>query len=495
MAAAPQQQFQRSSSRLGFGLSSPARALRALRAPHAVSRSSGVVGCASVDEEPHGCGGFQKCGDDIGDFVVVNFYGWYAFVKPDLVEPRKKEPLLPGDDEEEEEEEEEDFMQVLANEHRSFLKRFDIKGRIYLSDTGINAQYSGPVEDALAYADFVKNWQPNLPHDDNRPFEHVRVSVQPLSEQAHAFPRCIVRVKNNLLPLAGGMADLDLCAPDRKAAELTPEQWEEKLKQAESLPEEQRPLLLDVRNAYEWDLGHFDGAARPRVDEFRDTPVDATSFASEGWDMDELMRLVNENQASSSSSSSSSSSHEDREILMYCTGGIRCDAYSAALRARGYKGPLYTLEGGVHNYFKQLGEEEQCWNGSLYVFDARGAVSNPRVAPNVHGPLTEDAAMPDPSLLPAAVLCEICGVVEAETPHTNCAFMDCNRHYLTCRSCRERWAGCCSAECETKGSMYNRLRPVLRSGNYSRMGKIERESGTALLRMKGGVETAERRRE
>ncbi|XRB06468.1 rhodanese domain-containing protein [Pycnococcus provasolii] len=270
MAAAPQQQFQRSSSRLGFGFgfglssSSPGRALRALRAlraPHAVSRSSGVVGCASVDEEPHGCGGFQRCGDDIGDFVVVNFYGWYAFVKPDLVKPCKKEPLLPGD--EEEEEEDEDFMQVLANEHRSFLKRFDIKGRIYLSDTGINAQYSGPVEDALAYADFVKNWQPNLPHDDNRPFEHVRVSVQPLSEQAHAFPRCIVRVKNNLLPLAGGMADLDLCAPDRKAAELTPEQWEEKLKQAESLPEEQRPLLLDVRNAYEWDLGHFDGAARP----------------------------------------------------------------------------------------------------------------------------------------------------------------------------------------------------------------------------------------
>ena len=399
----------------------------------------------------------EKKGGAEGGFVVVNFYGWHAFGE-DVVEA--------------------------AAEVRACLRSADVRGRIYLSATGLNAQYSGPYGDAVAYAEWVRAWVP--PGADGPPFADVRVSVQPLNEAAHAFPRLAVRVKGNLLPLAGGMDGLDLSKPERRAEELAPADWEAKLRETAHLPPDdpRKPLVLDVRNAYEWDLGHFEGAARPRVNEFRDTPVDAASFADTGWDVDALVRMV---EASNASTSASPSPAPKRDVLMYCTGGIRCDAYSAALRARGYDGSLYTLEGGVHNYFRKLGADERSWEGSLYVFDARGAVSSPRIG-TVHGPLTEDGAVPAVADLPAAVPCEICGAAEAETPHTNCALMDCNRHFLACSACRARWGGCCSAACEEKGTLLNRLRPPLRAGNYRRMGQYNRADGKPLVRLR---ETAE----
>lgn len=96
------------------------------------------------------------------------------------------------------------------------------------------------------------------------------------------------------------------------------------------------------------------------------------------------------------------------KVMMYCTGGIRCDIYSAYLKDKGFKN-LYTLEGGIANYIRQ--ERGQHWNGSLFVFDGRMAVAKDDMG----------ATALTGAKLPAAVPCQLCGSSDSEAPHVNCA--------------------------------------------------------------------------
>lgn len=199
--------------------------------------------------------------------------------------------------------------------------------------------------------------------------------------------------------------------------------------------------------------------------------------------------------------------------MMYCTGGIRCDVYSAFLRARGFTN-LYTLEGGVQGYLRARGgeparasellaaEEEkkeqkeeadlafapdapQGWRGSLFVFDDRLAVA-PAGAPGQlldAGAVEEERrrlqqaeegdeeAAPSPSStisplapLRAAVPCQICGKADAVLPHLNCANLDCNDLFLACGACREALRGCCCRECVAAPRL---LRPIKPGGHYA----------------------------
>lgn len=137
---------------------------------------------------------------------------------------------------------------------------------------------------------------------------------------------------------------------------------------------------------------------------------------------------------------------------MYCTGGIRCDIYSAFLRRQGYKN-LYTLEGGIQNYLKQTPGGEG-WEGGLFVFDARGAIN-----PAVPGGETGDAE------LKAAVPCQLCGQAPARLPHVNCANVDCNELFVACPDCAAKWQGCCCESCMAAPRL---LRPVkIGGGQYA----------------------------
>jgi predicted sulfurtransferase len=117
---------------------------------------------------------------------------------------------------------------------------------------------------------------------------------------------------------------------------------------------------------------------------------------------------------------------------MYCTGGIRCDVYSTFLRQQGFES-LYTLEGGVQNYLESEGSAG--WNGSLYVFDDRMAVS----AEQLLGDETDGA-------MPSATPCALCGA-QPDLPHINCANVDCNLLFIACKSCKERLKSCCCEDC------------------------------------------------
>ncbi|XP_016449400.1 rhodanese-like domain-containing protein 8, chloroplastic isoform X3 [Nicotiana tabacum] len=313
----------------------------------------------------------------------------------------------------------------------SFLGR-DVHGRIYLNQQGINAQYSGPKKDALAYVSWVR--------EDLR-FSDVLVQISPASN-GHTFPRLKLRYKPSLVQLEGGISHLPLLDPSMRAEPLAPSEWRNRLEAVNntnsSSHENINPscILLDVRNGYEWDVGHFQGAQRPDVDCFRSTSFGQSD--SEVIASDPLAAV----------------DKERTDILMYCTGGIRCDVYSAILRKQGFK-RLYTLKGGVSHYLEREGSVG--WVGNLFVFDARLSLPPSTYKPEVG---IEASTKLKGSLDNSFAKCYICGSQVCELRHRNCANLDCNLLFLCCAGCVKDLRGCCCSQCTSA----RRLRPVL-TGN------------------------------
>ncbi|XP_015061329.1 rhodanese-like domain-containing protein 8, chloroplastic [Solanum pennellii] len=335
------------------------------------------------------------------EFIVVNFYRFVFIEDPDEE----------------------------VSKHLSFLEGRDIHGRIYLNKQGINAQYSGPNKDALAYVKWVR--------EDCR-FSDVLVQISP-SSNAHAFPRLKLRYKPSLVQLEGGISHLPLLDPSMRASPLAPSEWRKRLEAVNNTNNSSHGnfnssfILLDVRNGYEWDVGHFQGAQRPDVDCFR-----ATSF---GQSESEVI----------ASDPLAAVDKERTDILMYCTGGIRCDVYSAILRKQGFK-RLYTLKGGVSHYLESEGSVG--WVGNLFVFDARLSLLPSTYKPAVE---IEASTMLECSLDDSFAKCHICGSQVSELRHRNCANLDCNLLFLCCAGCMKHLRGCCCIQCTSA----SRLRPLL----------------------------------
>ncbi|KAH9606189.1 hypothetical protein KSS87_008483 [Heliosperma pusillum] len=256
--------------------------------------------------------------DGDAEFIVVNFYHFALIQDPHL--------------------------EVAT--HSSFIQGLDIHGRIYFNEQGVNAQFSGPSKDALTYVDWVR--------EDQR-FTDILVQISP-SSNGHAFPRLKLRYKPSLVQFDLGAQNLPLLEPLMRATPLTPVEWRRKLNALHNSDDDANKdqnkscILLDVRNGYEWDIGHFDGAQRPEVDSFKSTSFGLSDV--EVVDSDPLLNV----------------DRDKTDILMYCTGGIRCDVYSTILRQKGFKN-LYTLKGGVSHYLEKEGPEK--WIGNLFVFDSR----------------------------------------------------------------------------------------------------------------------------
>ncbi|CAL5215405.1 unnamed protein product [Lathyrus oleraceus] len=332
------------------------------------------------------------------DFVVVNFYHFVFIKNP----------------------------QQLVAKHLSFLESegLDIHGRIYLNEQGINAQYSGPSKDAITYVNWIK--------EDTR-FSDILLQITP-SQTGHTFPSLKLRYKPSLVQFQGGISDLPLLNPSMRALPLSPSEWRHRLEainkndpHSKDYPNRNN-IILDVRNGYEWDIGHFRGAQRPNVDCFR-----STSF---GLSQEEI----------TASDPLSNVDKENANILMYCTGGIRCDVYSTILRQHGFQN-LYTLKGGVSHYIKNEGAAE--WVGNLFVFDSRLSLPPP-------------VAIPEGRMTPVSsddkfAKCYTCNVEVSELRHRNCANLDCNLLFLCCRKCVKDLKGCCCLTCTTAP----RLRPAL----------------------------------
>ena len=252
-------------------------------------------------------------------------------------------------------------------------------------------------------------------------FKGTRVSVYD-SPTGHAFPRLTLRYKSGLVQLTGGTLHLPVLDPSARAVKLKPEEWHAALNDASA-----KPVVIDVRNGYEWDAGRFAGAERPPVESFRDT---VEAYSAPGGPLDGVP--------------------EDVPIMMYCTGGIRCDFYSAALRARGLKNKMYTLDGGVQAYLDACGPTQRpdsAWDGHLFVFDARLAMASDKRASNAS----------DATAAASGLRCHCCSLPQAVAPHRNCPNVDCNRLFLVCPACAQSFGGFCCKEC----ARATHVRPVL----------------------------------
>ncbi|KAI5062394.1 hypothetical protein GOP47_0022933 [Adiantum capillus-veneris] len=315
--------------------------------------------------------------------------------------------------------------------HLAFMQNKDIQGRILISSQGINAQYSGPREDVIAYANWVR--------EDPR-YASLYVQVSP-SFDGHAFPRLKLRYKPSLVQVEGGTASLPITDPCSRAIPLSPGQWKDKITQNAICVEDSADsacqtmkrtvLVLDVRNGYEWDIGHFKGAQRPPVDCFK-----STEFGLQYTEDKESDPLANVDK-------------ENTDVLMYCTGGIRCDIYSAILRQKGFKN-LYSLQGGVARYL--IEESGENWLGNLFVFDSR--LSVPPAAYKQSLDILEDGMQSMTNLAEAELpeqlefcRCNLCQGSLSQMRHRNCANLDCNRLFLCCDRCVQEVMGCCSKLC------------------------------------------------
>lgn len=207
-----------------------------------------------------------------------------------------------------------------ADEQRTLCSGLGLKGRILIATEGINGTLAGPVEAIDAYVTALK--------DDPR---FADIAIKFSSGDECTFPRLVVKVRREIVAL-----NADGINPDQDN-QLPPSDWKRMM---EKDPD---AVVLDVRNRFESDAGRFVNAVVCDIAHFRELP-------------DYVSRL---------------DYLKEKTVLMYCTGGIRCEKASALFRSRGFKN-VYQLHGGIVTYQEQFGNEH--WQGECFVFDQRMTV-------------------------------------------------------------------------------------------------------------------------
>jgi UPF0176 protein len=284
----------------------------------------------------------------------------------------------------------EDPRLEVSKQKEFFLTR-DLKSRIYISEEGINGQMSAHEDHAQEYMDWLSS--------DPR-FATVSFKIHLASE--HAFPKATIKYRKQLVAV-----DCEV-ALDQGGAHIQPVEWDKMLAEKDA-----DTLILDVRNEYEWEVGHFDGAELPPLDTFRQFPLYAKELKEQR-------------------------DPKKTKVMMYCTGGIRCEYYSAIMKKEGFD-QVFQLDGGVIQYGLDAGQGN--WKGKLFVFDDRLVV-----------PISDEEA-------PTISTCIHCR--KASDSYYNCANMDCNELFTSCPECVKQLRGCCCSDCRDQG----RVRPVADDAN------------------------------
>ena len=258
------------------------------------------------------------------------------------------------------------------------LDELGVFGRIYVAQEGVNAQISVPTENLEALRSYL-NTIPFL--------KDVRLNIA-VEDDGKSFFTLAIKVKDKIV--ADGLNDAEFDVTDL-GVHLSASAFNE-------ITSNEDTIIVDMRNHYESEVGHFEHAILPPMETFREgLPMVA-----------ELLKPVKE-----------------KHIVMYCTGGIRCEKASAYMKHMGYKN-VYQLDGGIIEYARQV-EAQGLPNkfvGKNFVFDER---LGERISDDV------------------VATCHQCGAPSDD--HTNCANNACHMLFVQCPSCREKYAGCCSVEC------------------------------------------------
>lgn len=275
------------------------------------------------------------------------------------------------------------------------LERLNAYGRIYVAKEGINGQMSLPTNNLDALRDFF---------DSITFMKGIRLNIA-VDDNGKSFYKLKIKVRSKIL--ADGLNDETFDVTNRgkhlKAAEFN------------ELTSQEDVILIDMRNHYETEVGYFKGAITPDVDSFREElPV-----------VEEILK-----------------EHKDKHIVMYCTGGIRCEKASAYYKHLGYE-KVYQLEGGIIEYARQVKEQglENKFVGKNFVFDER---LGERISDEV------------------IAHCHQCGA--ACDNHTNCANESCHLLFIQCNDCKTKYENCCCTSCMETNRLPEEEQRKLRKG-------------------------------
>jgi UPF0176 protein len=273
-----------------------------------------------------------------------------------------------------------DGHEAFASGHLAFCRSLELKGRILIASEGINGTLSGTVEQTDAYIAAMR--------DDPR-FADMVFKID--EADRHVFRKLKVKARHEIVTL--GLED-DIDPNSTTGRYLAPEEFHRALQQ-------EGAIVIDARNYYEYDLGHFRNAIRPEVKTFKEFPQ---------WVRENL------------------SAHKDRPILTYCTGGIRCEKFSGFLLKEGFTN-VSQLHGGIVTYGKDERVKGELFDGRCYVFDERVSVPVNR---------TEQEMI--------VSRCRHCDAPSDR--YVNCANLDCDMQYFCCEECEPSHRRSCSKECQ-----------------------------------------------
>ncbi len=258
----------------------------------------------------------------------------------------------------------------------NICRKLNLKGRIIVAHEGINGTVGGSDEEIEQYKQMLLE-HPQL-HD---------IDIKESDGDAHCFPRLYVAVKDEIVYL--GLKDQARIA--NTGVYLTPSQTHALLN---NKPKDL--VILDARNGVESAIGAFNDAIKPNIKYFRELPEYVDNHLDE---------------------------FKNKQVLMYCTGGIRCERATAYLKEKGVAKEVYQIEGGIHRYAQQY--PDGYFRGKNYVFDRRIAVKiNDDVLSN----------------------CSQCDISSDE--YNNCLNALCNKHYIACVACLKQYSRCCSILCQ-----------------------------------------------
>jgi UPF0176 protein len=255
-----------------------------------------------------------------------------------------------------------------------------VLGRVYVANEGINAQISVPTQNLEAF----KNKLAEITFLDG-----IRLNIA-VEDDGKSFIKLVIKVRPKIV--ADGIDDPNFNSWDY-GTHLSAKAFNELTSKPET-------VLVDMRNHYESEVGHFENAIIPDVDTFKE-------------ELDYVVDLLGDK--------------KNQPVVMYCTGGIRCEKASAWLKYNGFK-DVYQLEGGIIKYAKDIQEQglENKFKGKNFVFDER---LGERISDEV------------------IAHCHQCG--STWDTHVNCKNVGCNLLFLQCPSCAEKYDGCCSEECQS----------------------------------------------
>lgn len=272
----------------------------------------------------------------------------------------------------------------------------DVLGRIYVAKEGINAQLSLPAHNMSAFKDFL---------DTYAFLKDIRLNIA-VEHDNKSFLKLKIKVRDKIV--ADGLND--------NTFDVTNIGIHLKARDFNNMMDDPDTIVIDMRNHYESEIGHFEGAITPDVTTFRESlPI-----------IDEQLKDYK----------------ESKKLLMYCTGGIRCEKASAYFKHQGFRN-VYQLEGGIIEYTRQIKEEglKSRFIGKNFVFDNR-----------LGERITDDVI----------AHCHQCG--EPCDTHTNCANEGCHLLFIQCSKCAQKMQNCCSDACRNIVTLPQEQRKILRKG-------------------------------